>query len=184
MKKLDRDWDFSEVIQPLLTDQGPASATILRLSSSKQIVCLKKIGDEFLTKQQRETPGSSFTVGTSAGVGLSAEPIGPIPKSPSAAGSARSDPAGQLYNYDRAVNRLRIYIYIYISIYISTFGISFLLPFALALSAQTLPSFSAELAVSSLQESTSNGPPFACISPESDRRAGPAAFGCICSIEI
>jgi hypothetical protein len=60
VKKLDRDCDFSEVIWPLLTDQGPASATIQRLSSSKQIVRLKKIGNEFLTKQQRETPGAAL----------------------------------------------------------------------------------------------------------------------------
>jgi hypothetical protein len=50
LKKLDNDLDFSAVILPLIAEQGPAAAHVLRLS--KQINRLKKFRADFLRDKQ------------------------------------------------------------------------------------------------------------------------------------
>ncbi len=46
LKKLDTDWDFTAIINPLLADQGPATAVVPKLK--KQIERMTKIKDDFL----------------------------------------------------------------------------------------------------------------------------------------
>ena len=50
LKQLNKDWDYSEVLRPLLTDQGPAFTQILRLK--KQMERMIKIRDDFLRNEQ------------------------------------------------------------------------------------------------------------------------------------
>ena len=50
LKKLYKDWDFSDVLRPLLTDQGPAFTQIPRLR--KQMERMIKIRDDFLRNEQ------------------------------------------------------------------------------------------------------------------------------------
>ena len=50
LKRLDNGLDFSDVLRPLLTDQGPALALIQRLN--KQKVRMTRIRDDFLRKEQ------------------------------------------------------------------------------------------------------------------------------------
>jgi hypothetical protein len=52
LKDLNKNWDFSDVIRPLLTDQGPALPTVPKLTTL--IVRLKKIRDDFLAKKAED----------------------------------------------------------------------------------------------------------------------------------
>ena len=46
LKKLDPDFDFAPIINPLLSDQGPAMAVVPKLK--KQIERITKVRDDFL----------------------------------------------------------------------------------------------------------------------------------------
>jgi hypothetical protein len=46
LKKLDADWDFTDIIRPLLSDQGPALAVVPKLK--RQIDRMTNIRNEFL----------------------------------------------------------------------------------------------------------------------------------------
>ena len=50
LKQLNKDWDYSEVLRPLLTDQRPAITQIPRLR--KQMERMIKIRDDFLRNEQ------------------------------------------------------------------------------------------------------------------------------------
>ena len=50
LKKLDKDIDFSAIINPLIAEQGPAIQHVQRLS--KQIDRLKKFREQFLRDKQ------------------------------------------------------------------------------------------------------------------------------------
>ncbi len=52
MKDLNKNWDFTLFINPLLADQGPAIAVVLKLK--RQIDLLTKLRDEFLPQKQAE----------------------------------------------------------------------------------------------------------------------------------
>ncbi len=52
LKKLDADWDFTDIIRPLLSDQGPAIAVVPKLK--RQIDRMTKLRDEFLQQEQAE----------------------------------------------------------------------------------------------------------------------------------
>ena len=45
LKKLDTDWDFTDIIRPLLSDQGPALAVVPKLK--RQIDRMTNIRNEF-----------------------------------------------------------------------------------------------------------------------------------------
>ncbi len=49
LKKLDTYWDFMTIINPLLADQGPATAVVPKLK--KQIERMTKIKDDFLRRE-------------------------------------------------------------------------------------------------------------------------------------
>ena len=50
LKQLNKDWDYSEVLRPLLTDQRPAITQMPRLR--KQMERMIKIRDDFLRNEQ------------------------------------------------------------------------------------------------------------------------------------
>ena len=50
LSELNKKWDFSAVLRPLLDDQGPALAQIPRLN--KQKVRMTRIRDDFLRQEQ------------------------------------------------------------------------------------------------------------------------------------
>ena len=50
LKQLNKDWDFSEVLRPLLADHGPAITQIPR--PTKQMERMIKIRDDFLRNEQ------------------------------------------------------------------------------------------------------------------------------------
>ncbi len=52
LKKLDADWDFATFINPLLADQGPATAVVTKLKT--QIERKTKIKDDFLRREERK----------------------------------------------------------------------------------------------------------------------------------
>jgi hypothetical protein len=52
MKNLNKNWDFTLLINPLLADQGPAMALVPKLK--KQIDRMTKLRDEFLQQKQAE----------------------------------------------------------------------------------------------------------------------------------
>ncbi len=52
MKDLNKNWDFTLLINPLLSDQGPPMAVVPKLK--KQIERMKKIRKEFLQQKQAE----------------------------------------------------------------------------------------------------------------------------------
>jgi hypothetical protein len=77
LKKLDRDLDFSAILNPLLAETGPAMAHVPRLA--KQIARMKRYIDEEKAKAQRpaQTSGGSACSApaqTSRGSGCSAVP--------------------------------------------------------------------------------------------------------------
>ncbi len=45
-----KNWDFTEVIRPLLADQGPATAVVLKLK--KQIERMTNTKDDFLRREE------------------------------------------------------------------------------------------------------------------------------------
>jgi hypothetical protein len=52
LKKLDTHWDFTPIIAPLLSDQGPANAVVPKLK--KQIQRMTKIKDDFLRREEEK----------------------------------------------------------------------------------------------------------------------------------
>jgi hypothetical protein len=52
LKKLDTDWDFTNIIRPLLSDQGPANAVVPKLK--KQIQRMTKIKEDFLRREEEK----------------------------------------------------------------------------------------------------------------------------------
>ncbi len=52
LKKLDKDWDFSDIIRQLSSDPGPALATIPK--HKKQIERITKLRDDFLRTEQEK----------------------------------------------------------------------------------------------------------------------------------
>ncbi len=52
LKKLDADWDFTVLVNPLLADQGPAIAVVPK--RKRQIERMIKLIDEFLQKKQAD----------------------------------------------------------------------------------------------------------------------------------
>ncbi len=55
LKDLNKNWDFTVLINPLLADQGPAIAVVPKLK--KQIDRMAKLGDEILQKKQAHVQG-------------------------------------------------------------------------------------------------------------------------------
>ena len=52
LKQLNKDWDFSAVLRPLLDDQGPAMPQIPRLTKLKER--MTRLRDDFLRKSRRK----------------------------------------------------------------------------------------------------------------------------------
>jgi hypothetical protein len=50
LKDLNKNWDFTAIINPLFADQGPATAVVPKLK--KQIERMTKIEDDFLRRQE------------------------------------------------------------------------------------------------------------------------------------
>ncbi len=60
MKELNKNWDFTAIVKPLMDDQGPAMVVVPRIKN--QIDRLKKLRDGFLQKArdvQRPSAGSA-----------------------------------------------------------------------------------------------------------------------------
>ena len=71
LKKLDPDFDFAPIINPLLSDQGPAMAVVPKLK--KQIERMTKVRDDFLQTRAANIQGR---------MSLVPEPAGPLPVGP------------------------------------------------------------------------------------------------------
>ena len=56
LKKLEPEFDFAPIINPLLSDQGPAMAVVPKLK--RQIDRLTNLRDEFLKKNAGRCPGN------------------------------------------------------------------------------------------------------------------------------
>jgi hypothetical protein len=56
LKDLNKNWDFTALVTPLLSDQGPALAVAPKLK--RQIDRMTKLRDEFQKKQAERTPVS------------------------------------------------------------------------------------------------------------------------------
>ena len=52
LKDLNKNWDFTDIIRPLLSDQGPANAVVPKLK--KQIERMTKIKDDFLRREEEK----------------------------------------------------------------------------------------------------------------------------------
>ena len=57
LKKLDTDWDCTDIIRPLLSDQGPANAVVPKLE--KQIERITKIKDDFVRREEEKKPAGA-----------------------------------------------------------------------------------------------------------------------------
>jgi hypothetical protein len=55
LKDLNKNWDFTVFINPLLADQGPANAVVPKIK--KQIDRMTKLRDEFLQTKQAHVQG-------------------------------------------------------------------------------------------------------------------------------
>ena len=71
LKDLNPNWDFAPIINPLLSDQGPAMAVVPKLK--KQIERMTKGRDDFLQTRAANIQGR---------MSLVPEPAGPLPAGP------------------------------------------------------------------------------------------------------
>ena len=65
LKKLDPDFDFAPIINPLLSDQGPAMAVVPKLK--RQIERMKQVRADFLQTRAANIPGRMSLVPETAG---------------------------------------------------------------------------------------------------------------------
>jgi hypothetical protein len=52
LKDLNKTWDFTDIIRPLLADQGPVTAFVPKLKT--QIERMTKIKDDFLRREEKK----------------------------------------------------------------------------------------------------------------------------------